>query len=162
MPLRDRCFPPIVDGKSKILILGSFPGKASLKKRQYYGHKQNRFWVILSELLKEDFESAGYLEKIRLLRKHRIALWDMIDSCRRRGSSDNNIKDMALNDIPGLLAEYPNIKSVFVNGHKAESVLLKDSDIHIGAKYLPSTSPAHTMPYVVKKRAWSAILKALR
>jgi G:T/U-mismatch repair DNA glycosylase len=69
---------------------------------------------------------------------------------------------MALNDIPGLLAEYPDIEAVFVNGHKAESVLLKHKELSVRPVYLPSTSPAHTADYASKKRAWARILKALK
>lgn len=85
-------FPPIVDSNSRILILGSIPGVKSLEKQQYYGHPQNKFWKIIFELLNEDF-TGDYGEKIRMLKKHRIALWDVIDSCERKGSLDSEIKN---------------------------------------------------------------------
>jgi hypoxanthine-DNA glycosylase len=80
-------FPPVISKRSKILILGSIPGAKSLEMRQYYAHPQNRFWKIIFELLNENF-TTDYSEKIKILKKHHIALWDVIDSCERKGSLD--------------------------------------------------------------------------
>jgi len=157
MPQRLAGLKPVVDRKARILILGSFPGAMSLKKRQYYANKQNHFWNIMSDLFCAEKRRLSYAEKIRLLKKNRIALWDVIKSCLREGSSDNKIKDMELNDIPGLLAKYPNIKTIFFNGCTCEKILAKDKTIRLKTVCLPSTSPAHTVSYKSKKKAWANI-----
>ena len=77
-------FPPIIDKESKILILGSIPGVKSLEMQQYYAHPQNKFWKIIFELFNEKF-TTDYKERIEILEKHHIALWDVIDTCERKG-----------------------------------------------------------------------------
>ncbi len=124
MQNRISSFPPIIDKNSEILILGSIPGVKSLEKQQYYGHPQNKFWKIIFELFHEKF-TEDYSERINMLKKHHIALWDVIDSCERKGSLDSEIKNEEANQIPELLEEYQNIKAVFSNGGKSYKNLQK-------------------------------------
>ena len=44
-------FAPIADLKSKSLILGTIPGKESLRLNAYYAHPQNVFWKIIFSLM---------------------------------------------------------------------------------------------------------------
>jgi len=154
-------FPPVVDGSTRILILGSFPGEESLRKREYYGYGRNHFWRILSDLFGADLEGAGYDAKIRFLLKKKIGLWDTIRSCARAGSSDNMIRNAGLSDIAGILKRHPKIEVIFTNGRKAHGIVIKDKNIRVKVVYLPSTSPAHAIPYRRKKAAWAGILKFL-
>ena len=108
-------FPPIVDKSSKILILGSVPGVKSLQMQQYYAHPQNNFWKLMFHLLDTEF-SSDYHTRLQLLKKHRIALWDVIESCERKGSKDTDIKSEIDNDIQELINSHPNIKIIFCNG----------------------------------------------
>lgn len=151
-------FPPIVDSNSRILILGSIPGVKSLEKQQYYGHPQNKFWKIIFELLNEDF-TGDYGEKIRMLKKHHIALWDVIDSCERKGSLDSEIKNEEANQIPEFLEKYPNIQAIFCNGGKSYKNVQKILGKHfkIPVFLLPSTSPLHTVPFEKKLEEWRRI-----
>ena len=112
MQFRIQSFPPIISKKSKILILGSIPGAKSLEKQEYYAHPQNHFWKILFCMFGEEF-SADYQDRLKLLEKHHIALWDTIESCEREGSQDVKIKNETANQIPDLLEKYYNIKAVF-------------------------------------------------
>lgn len=151
-------FPPIVSKDSKILILGSVPGIKSLEMQEYYAHPQNKFWRILFELFQEDF-TADYAEKIELLKKNKIAVWDVIDSCERKGSLDTEIKNEAHQDILQLLRDFPSIKVIFCNGQKSFKTLRKilPDDLKIPILVLPSTSPAYTIPYQQKLKDWSVL-----
>jgi hypoxanthine-DNA glycosylase len=77
-----KSFPPIVSDKSKVLILGSMPGEASLKAGQYYAHPRNLFWRIMGELFGID-PSLPYQERAARLLGAGVALWD--SAARRRG-----------------------------------------------------------------------------
>ncbi|WP_244140792.1 DNA-deoxyinosine glycosylase [Kaistella flava (ex Peng et al. 2021)] len=107
-------FPPIVSKNSKILILGSVPGVKSLEMQEYYAHPQNKFWRILFELFQEEF-TTEYVEKIEFLKRNDIAVWDVIDSCERKGSLDTEIKNENHHNILQLLEDFPSIKVIFCN-----------------------------------------------
>ncbi|WP_267402407.1 MULTISPECIES: DNA-deoxyinosine glycosylase [unclassified Chryseobacterium] len=162
--MQDRIFsfPPIIDKDSKIIILGSIPGVKSLEKQQYYAHPQNKFWKIIFELFNENF-TEDYAERINILKKHHIALWDVIDSCERKGSLDSEIKNEEANQIAELLEEFPNIQTIFCNGGKSFKNLQKvlGKDFRIPFYVLPSTSPLHTISFEKKLEEWKAILKFL-
>ena len=152
-------FSPLIDGQSKILILGSVPGIKSLEMQEYYAHPQNKLWKILFEIFGEELTSDYDLKK-ELLKRNHIALWDVIDSCERKSSLDSDIKNEEANNIKDLLTEYPNIKAVFCNGQKSyknlQKLLGKDFSVPIFA--LPSTSPAHaSLNYSQKLEQWSVI-----
>ena len=139
-------FPPIVGGSPKILILGTMPGGASLKHKKYYAHSKNLFWTIICEYL--CIHEPCYEARIQALIKAGVAVWDVLESCERVGSSDNSIK----NDVPNkelvtFLDQYQTIERIGFNGSKAK----RKFDIHIKQKLtnkkcfqyisLPSTSP---------------------
>ncbi|VFB03207.1 MULTISPECIES: DNA-deoxyinosine glycosylase [Chryseobacterium] len=160
MQNRISSFPPIINANSKILILGSIPGLKSLEKQQYYGHPQNKFWKIIFHLFNEDF-TEDYIQRINILKKHHIALWDVIDSCERKGSLDSEIKNEEANQIPELLQKYPNIQAIFCNGGKSyknlQKMLGKNSIVPF--YLLPSTSPLHTISFEKKLEEWKKILE---
>lgn len=160
MQNRISSFPPFVDHSSKILILGSIPGVKSLEKQQYYAHPQNKFWRIIFELFNEEF-TENYIERISVLKKHHIALWDVIDSCERKGSLDSEIKNEEANRIPELLEDYQNIRAIFCNGGKSYKNLQKilGKNFKIPIYLLPSTSPLHTIPFERKLEDWKKILE---
>lgn len=153
-------FSPIIDVNSEILILGSIPGVKSLEKQQYYGHPQNKFWKIIFELFNEEL-TGDYAERIQVLKKYHIALWDVIDSCERKGSLDSEIKNEEANQIPELLEEYPNIKAIFCNGGKSYKNLQKilGKNFSIPIVLLPSTSPLHTISFERKLEDWKKIVE---
>ncbi|MCI3937105.1 DNA-deoxyinosine glycosylase [Chryseobacterium aahli] len=153
-------FPPFIDHQSEILILGSIPGVKSLEKQQYYAHPQNKFWKIIFELFNEEF-TEDYAKRITVLKKNHIAIWDVIDSCERKGSLDSEIKNEEANQIPELLEEYPNIQAIFCNGGKSYKNLQKllGKNFKIPIYLLPSTSPLHTISFERKFEDWKKILE---
>ena len=153
-----KSFAPIVDEHSRILILGSMPGIKSLEQQEYYAHPQNKFWKILFELFEEDFTS-NYSNKINFLKRNHIAVWDVIDSCERKGSLDTEIKNENHHNILKLLEGFPTIKVIFYNGQKSFKTLGKilPQDFKIPIFVLPSTSPAYTIPYEKKLEDWSIL-----
>ena len=102
---------PNIDKDCRALILGSMPGVKSLEAQQYYAHPQNRFWPMMAHLLGEALPSA-YEERLAMLLRHHIALWDSIGSCEREGSLDSAIRNEQGNDFAALLQEYPGIRQV--------------------------------------------------
>lgn len=156
-------FPPIINNESKILILGSIPGVKSLEMQQYYAHPQNKFWKIICGLFHEEL-TTDYAERIKILEKHHIALWDVIDTCERKGSLDSEIRNEEANKIGELLHIYPNIKAIFCNGQKSYKNLQKilPKDFHLPIIVLPSTSPAHaSLRYEEKLKSWKMVLNYL-
>lgn len=155
---RINSFPPIVDQDSEILILGSVPGTKSLEMKQYYAFPQNQFWRILFHLFDEEF-SQDYETRINLLKRNKVALWDVIESCERKGSLDTEIKDEIDNDISKLIEDHPNIKMIFCNGQKSHKNLLKilGKDFKVPIIVLPSTSPLHTVKFEEKLESWKVM-----
>ncbi len=147
---------PVYDGKSRILILGSFPSEASRKQGFYYGHPRNRFWRVLSAVLGCD-EPGGVEEKKRMLLEHGVALWDVIGSCTVTGSADSSIKDVIPNDL-SLIFSAADIKAVYLNGSLAFSLYEKYGDRSVPYFRMPSTSPANAARSIdALIGAWSVI-----
>jgi len=154
--------PPLYDEKSRILILGSFPSVKSREAQFFYGHPQNRFWQVLAALLGTPLPRT-VAEKRQLLLEHRIAVWDVIGSCKITGSADSSIRDARPNDIAPLLAA-ADIRQIYTNGqtaHKYYNRYLRDT-LGCEAICLPSTSPANAAWSVEKLvEAWGVIRENL-
>lgn len=158
-----RSFRPVADERSRILILGTMPGPVALERRQYYGYPGNHFWKIMPAVLSEA-EPRDYRERIDLLRRRRIALWDVLKTCRRAGASDTAIRDAVPNDIAALLRRCRAIETLFFNGKSAERLYRRylGERIHIPCFTLPSTSPAHAVLSLSRKtEVWRGILPYL-
>lgn len=149
---RVQSFPPLVDDGSRILILGSMPGVASLQAHEYYGNPRNYLWRILYALFDGGVPDERYEDRLAFALGHGIAIWDVFASCVRKGSLDSDIRDAVPNDIPGLLRQYPGIAVIACNGGKSHGELLKrfgDAPELAGRTVvrLPSTSPVPTRDY---------------
>jgi len=163
-------FPPIIADDPKVLILGSMPSEASLEQGQYYAHPRNAFWHIMGSLFRFNAE-ASYAERKALLIKNRVALWDVLQECKRDGSLDSSIitSSIKTNDFLHLLASYPTIQLIVFNGTTAEKVFkkrvlpgLKTQLKRIRMIRLPSTSPAMAaLTREQKMEKWSEITKVL-
>ena len=153
-------FEPVYDKDSEILILGTLPSVKSRENNFYYGHKQNRFWKVLATLLKEPVP-ATIEEKKAMLLAHRIALWDVIQSCDIKGSSDSSIKNVQPTDI-GMILEKTNVTQIYANGNKAGQLYKRYQFPVTGieATVLPSTSPANAAwSFDRLCEAWRVILE---
>ena len=134
---------PVFDKDSKVLILGSFPSVKSREEGFFYGHPQNRFWKVTSQVFGEELPVTIDEKKAFLIRNH-IAVWDVIGSCEIEGSSDSSIRDVTVNDLSVIL-DTADIRAIFLNGKKAEQYYKKYifPALKRDAVCLPSTSPAN-------------------
>lgn len=153
---------PVYDENAKVLILGSFPSVKSREQNFFYGHPQNRFWKVLPSLFGEQVQSIE--EKKAFLLRHHIALWDVIDSCEIKGSSDVSIENVKANDLTKIL-QTAEIRAIFCNGAASKKwydKLLRDS-LGREAIQLPSTSPANARSSLAEltQRYGAAILPYL-
>jgi double-stranded uracil-DNA glycosylase len=156
------CFPPAGSADARVLILGSMPGKESLRRQQYYAHPANAFWKIMGELVGAH-PALPYAARLDRLQRSGIALWDVLASCERPSSLDAHIRKESANDFASFFAQHPHIAHVFFNGGKAEQCFRKFVEGKqalpaLEFHRLPSTSPAHAgMRYADKLKAWRAI-----
>lgn len=160
-----QCFPPIASASARILILGSMPGKESLRANQYYAHPRNAFWPIMAELIGAA-PTLPYDTRITALKAAGIALWDVLAYCQRESSLDADIDEASscANDFSSFFACHPNIRQVFFNGAMAEKCFIKQVLPIIDAsalimQRLPSTSPTNaTMSFQQKLAAWRVVV----
>ena len=148
-------FKPFFDENSKILILGSFPSVKSRETDFYYGNPQNRFWRVLAEAFGAAVPVSND-EKKTFLKKHRIALWDVVTECEIKGSLDSSIKNAVIADLDRVLS-FANIEKIILNGGKARDIFVKNyKNLCSSAVFLPSTSPLNTR---FDKKLWIDALK---
>jgi TDG/mug DNA glycosylase family protein len=153
--------PPIVNERSRVLILGSFPSEASLLAQQYYAYPRNQFWPIMQELFDVD-RFAAYEDRVSGLLANGIAVWDVIHECTRVGSADSTIKEDQPNSLLELLRTHSLIGHVAFNGSKSEETAIKNvSEIFesgVVCQRFPSTSPANaTLSLAAKVAAWARL-----
>lgn len=154
-------FPPISSSDARVLILGSMPGPASLRAREYYAHPRNVFWRMMGELVGAGPDKP-YAEREKILKDRGVAVWDVLQSCIRPGSSDSAISAEEPNDFMTFFSTHQNITHVGLNGGKAEACFRKYAMQYCPSNAivvkLPSTSPAHRQNFAKKHVAWQAAL----
>ncbi len=164
-PPRWQGLAPQFDAGARWLLLGSFPGVASLKAQQYYGHPRNQFWRLLGDVFGLPLSTLAYEERLAALRRQGIALWDVISETEREGSLDSNIRDPRSSDLAWLLAQLPHLHTIGFNGGTAARIgqrqLMALGEALGSASWrvvnLPSSSPAYTMAYDAKLASWRAL-----
>lgn len=151
--------PPIAAADSRLFILGSLPGDASLAARRYYAHPSNQFWRLLGLAIGEELQALGYDERLARLKAWRIGLWDVIARAQRPGSLDQAIRAAGHNPLEQLLEQFPQVKAVAFNGTTAAARgrRLLGSAAGLTLIDLPSSSAANTCPIAEKAAAWSVI-----
>ncbi|WP_293779677.1 DNA-deoxyinosine glycosylase [uncultured Oxalicibacterium sp.] len=153
------CFPPVIDHQTEILILGSFPGEASLTAQQYYAHPQNQFWRLLSAVLDDDLASLPYEQRLQKLLHHHIGLWDVIAACAREGSLDSAIRHARHNDFVLLREQCPALRRVCFNGKTSGKQAPVFEQAGFETRILPSSSPAYAvMRFEQKLLQWRSII----
>ena len=154
---RKRGLPPVLARDTRVLILGSFPGEASLAAGQYYAHPRNHFWPLVAALMDTPIATLPYRERLRALRAHRIGLWDVFVECARRGSLDGAIRMAERGEITRVRRAAPRVALVCFNGQTAARALPAWRDAGYATLALPSTSPAYTRPFAEKLAQWRQI-----
>lgn len=157
-------FPPVVDADTRLLILGSLPGDASLKAGQYYGHPRNAFWRLVGGVIGHDLAALPYPERLTALKAAGIGLWDVIARAERKGSLDADIRNMEAADLRRLIGGLPALKAVAFNGGTAARIGRRSLAGLDGVALidLPSSSPAHAARSVADKaQAWAALTAIL-
>jgi len=153
--------PPIVGGQPVALFLGNAPSVLSLARQQYYGNPRNAFWPIMGSLL-GFAPDAPYPQRTAALMAAGHAVWDVLAFCRRTGSLDSAVEreSMVVNDFETFFATWPTIRRVYFTGGAAQINYRRLAFAPPEVEYvrLPSTSPAHTVPFEVKLAAWRTAL----
>ena len=161
-------FDPIVDSTSRVLVLGSMPGRASLLAGEYYAHPRNLFWPLMEDLLGVEREQR-YARRAAALLARGVALWDVLETCTRGSSLDSDIVESSIvaNDLPGLLERHPSIRTLCFNGLRAANAFRRHVQPKLAAPdmlalhVLPSTSPANaSIPYPRKREAWRVVARS--
>jgi hypoxanthine-DNA glycosylase len=150
---------PILDRDTRILILGSFPGEASLAAQQYYAHPRNQFWRLLSSILGEELVTLAYPHRLQRLLAHRIGLWDVLAACEREGSLDAAICNPQANDFARLKHECPSLFRICFNGKTSGKFEPVFAQAGFDTLVLPSSSPANAqLSFEQKLAVWRGIL----
>ena len=159
-----RSFPPVVDHRARILVLGTLPGEESLRRGEYYAHPRNLFWPIVFALF-DAVPTPSYPERLAFVAAHRIGLWDVCQSWQREASADSTIRAECPNAIDRLLDAHPLIGAVAFNGSGAQRLYDRHFARRPALAYLalPSTSPAHArIGFAGKLERWAPLREAVR
>ncbi|MFZ5728893.1 MAG: DNA-deoxyinosine glycosylase [Pseudomonadota bacterium] len=155
-----QAFPPVVDHRTRVVILGSLPGEASLAQGRYYANPRNQFWRLLEGVTGRDLVRAAYEERLARLLAAGIGLWDVIASAHRAGSLDANIQGHQARDLRAFAASLPALRALAFNGGKAAQIGRAQFAAEAAGPQLltlPSSSPAYAAPFERKLAAWNAL-----
>ncbi len=159
-----RAFDPVIDANTRLLILGSLPGDASLKAAEYYAHPQNAFWRLVGGVVGRDLTALPYPERLEALKAAGVGLWDVIASAHRPGSLDAAIRNAEAADLNRFIGSLPALRAVAFNGGTASRLgrrgLVPRTDVVLID--LPSSSPAYTRPLAEKAAAWAVLGEILQ
>ncbi|MET0251824.1 MAG: DNA-deoxyinosine glycosylase [Novosphingobium sp.] len=160
---RKSSFPPVVAPDTRVLILGSLPGEASLAARRYYAHPSNQFWRLAGAVLDGDLASLDYQARLVALQARGIGLWDVVASAQRQGSLDGALREVAGNPLAALVASLPELQAIAFNGGTAARIgrrlLGPVAPMQLD---LPSSSAAYTLPFAAKRERWITLREFLR
>lgn len=153
-------FPPVADERTRVLVLGSLPGEASLERRQYYANPTNQFWRLMGGVVETDLAVLDYEARLAALLRARVGLWDVIGSARRTGSLDAQIRNHAANPLGTIASRFPSLRALAFNGGKSYQIGRRLLGEAAGVKLvpLPSSSAAYCSISVDAKQAkWDGL-----
>jgi hypoxanthine-DNA glycosylase len=152
--------PPVLARSTRLVVLGSFPGAASLREAQYYAHPRNQFWPLVGTLLGVDLLALPYAERLQALLGHGVGLWDVYASCRREGSLDTAIEEAQPNPLHTMLERAPALRAITHNGGESARSIRVTVALGMPVFRLPSTSPANaSWSFDRKLAAWRAVFE---
>lgn len=145
------------------MVLGSFPGVASLQAGEYYAHPRNLFWTFASSAINSDLTALPFAARYDVLLANGIGLWDVIETCERQGSLDQAIKAEQSVQLDCLPQIAPRLEFLLLNGRKAQvgarRALSAANLKRLHLIDLPSTSPANAgISKTDKQQLWGAAL----
>ena len=153
-------FAPVLASDTKILILGSFPGAASLAAQQYYAHPRNQFWRLLSAVLNDDLSTLPYQQRLQRLLAHQLGVWDVLAACEREGSLDADIRRPQANDFGLLKQQCPQLRRIGFNGKTSAKFASLFTEAGFDTMHLPSSSPAYAqLNFEQKLDLWRGITR---
>ncbi|HEY6869629.1 MAG TPA: DNA-deoxyinosine glycosylase [Novosphingobium sp.] len=164
-PARKHAFAPVVAGDTRVLVLGSLPGEASLAAARYYAHPRNQFWMLMGAVLgRDDLPALPYEDRLDALLGAGIGLWDTIASAQRAGSLDTALRAIEAAPLPALIARLPALRCLAFNGGRAAQLGRRAlAGTSLPLIELPSSSPAHAaLSLAAKRERWLALAEFLR
>jgi hypoxanthine-DNA glycosylase len=160
-PLK-RSFPPVTNPQTRLLLLGSLPGEQSLAEARYYANPRNHFWRLMSAVVEVDLVALDYPYRLGALMTAGVGLWDSVASAERQGSLDGAIRAHRANPLAELASRLPELRAVGFNGGTSARIGMKElSATPLTLLPLPSSSPAYTLPFEEKQKAWLALKRFL-
>lgn len=156
---RKHAFQPVVDERTRLLVLGSLPGDASLTAARYYAHPQNAFWRLVGGVIGMDLVGLPYETRLETLKTVGVGLWDVIASAERSGSLDAAIRRPAQADLKALITTLPHLRAIAFNGKTAARLGKRALGEMPGLTLidLPSSSPAFTLSPALKAESWAVL-----
>lgn len=154
------CFPPVIRQDTRLLVLGSLPGTASLAAGRYYAHPRNLFWRLIGAAIGRELAPLDYEARLAVLLDAGVGLWDTVASAERPGSLDANIRLREASDLGALVATLPEMRAIAFNGATAARIGRRELGAAPGLILidLPSSSPAYaSLPYDKKLAAWRSL-----
>jgi len=153
------CFPPVVTPETRLLLLGSLPGAASLAAGRYYAHPRNQFWRLIGAVIERDLAALDYAARLEALGQAGVGLWDTVAAATRKGSLDADIRLYEASDLAALAASLPRLRAIAFNGGTSAAIGRRQLGAAEGLTLvdLPSSSPAYTLAFEKKRGAWLAL-----
>ena len=161
--IRSTAFAPICPRATRVLILGSLPGAASLAAGRYYAHPQNQFWRLTGAVIGRDLSALAYEARLAALGAAGIGLWDTVASARRAGSLDSALREVQSAALGDLVATLPDLRVIAFNGATAARIGRQAlSQTRLALLDLPSSSPAYAaMSFAAKAQRWKSLREFL-
>jgi len=153
-----QAFGMVADERTRLLVLGSLPGRQSLEAGRYYANPRNQFWQLMSPIVGVDLVPLTYPDRLAALLAAGVGLWDVVATARRTGSLDADIRDATARDLKEAIAALPVLQAIAFNGSTAFKIGARQLGLEtVGLVMLPSSSSAHAIGIAAKRAAWEQL-----